>query len=158
VNDDAPETGPETAAESALRQLRRRYDDLRLDYESLLARLAEAEERAASPGATSEAVRFGVLEQMLAPLAALRDEYVEALGGLDRVVSGIEEILPRGMKGQRPAPAGAAPDGRIEVDVRGSSAAGLLAFRDRIAALEGIAGVSIHAIDPERAVLVVELA
>ena len=48
--------------------------------------------------------------------------------------------------------------GRIEVNARGRDPGTLLAFRDELAALAGVARVSIHAIDSNSAVLIVELA
>jgi hypothetical protein len=155
VNDEPTEG--DVAAEAALRQLRRRYDDLRADYEALLRRIAELEERAAgAEEAVPATPSFGIFEQLLAPLVSLRDEYLDALEGLQRLVGGIDDLLPGRLKAQRPS-AGVSSS-RIQVDVRGRGPRELLEFRERIAALEGVAAVSIHAIDPERAVLVVELA
>ncbi len=148
-----------SAAEDALRQLRRRYDALRTDYESLLLRLTELEERSASEAEVQPAApTIGIYEHLLAPLGALRDEYLETLTSLERIVNGIEDLLPRGMKGQRRSTANVDDAGRIQLDVRGRGPRQLLEFRERIAALEGVDSVSIHAIDSERAVLVVELA
>ena len=42
-----------------------------------------------------------ILTHLMAPLEALRDEYTEALAGIERVVVGLEELVERGMKGQR---------------------------------------------------------
>jgi hypothetical protein len=144
-------------AEDALRQLRRRYDDLRSDYEALLERLADLETKAQEAEATAQPLRFGMFEQLLSPLTALRDEYVETLGDLERLVGGIEDLLPRGMKGQRPASATTEP-AAVQVQVRGRNAGQLLDFRERLASLEGVLAVNIHAIDTERTVLIVELA
>jgi hypothetical protein len=158
-----PGEGGESASEAALRQLRRRYDELRADYEALLTRLSDLEERSAAeeaappePGQRQQRV----LETLLAPLEALQREYVDALENLQRLVSGIDDLLPRGMKGQRPAspPPPTGGPRLVQIDARGRGAADLLDFRERLAAMEGVVSVSIHAIDAERVVLVVELA
>jgi hypothetical protein len=143
-------------------RLRRRYDDLRRDYVSLMQRLSDLEERsvAVAPSRPS----FGVLESMLAPLVALRDEYLEAVTGLHDVVAAIDGATNR-MKTQRSAPAARAEattepstaEKEVQVDVRGRSAGELLAFREQILGLAGVRAVHIHAIDPERTTLIVEL-
>jgi hypothetical protein len=158
-----PGEGGESAAEAALRQLRRRYDELRTDYEALLTRLSDLEERSAAEEAAQPVPEIRpttIVEALFAPLEALQRQYVDALEDLQRLVSGIDDLLPRGMKGQRPASPPPATSGPrlVQIDARGRGAADLLDFRERLAAMEGVVSVSIHAIDAERVVLVVELA
>ena len=58
-----------TSGESSVRQLRQRYDALRADYEVLLDRLAELEERLANSGPGDEAPPSGAdLVEACAPL------------------------------------------------------------------------------------------
>ncbi len=155
----------------AVRQLRRRYDNLRQDYERLLDRLAELEDRlneaAAAPAALSPQLP-GLADAIAAPLLKLRDDYLAALAGIQAVVTGLEG-LASGFKGQHsaagePAPAPPresaptdAPVHKVQVDVKGSGFGDLLDFQERLSSLGGVARVSINAIDNERATLVVEL-
>ena len=76
------------SGEAAVRQLRRRYDALRDDYESLLDRLAELEDRleasgdveprTPSPRAGAPAPAGSLSEAIMAPLMQLRAEYLAA--------------------------------------------------------------------------------
>ncbi|MEP6871150.1 MAG: hypothetical protein ABI939_04790, partial [Anaerolineaceae bacterium] len=52
---------------------------------------------------------------------------------------------------------GTARSQRVHVDVRGQGFGELLDFQERLSSLDGVARVSINAIDTERATLVVEL-
>lgn len=159
----------------AVRQLRRRYELLRQDYERLLDRLTELEEKLAEASRPEEFTAVpgsGLLEAIAAPLWKLRAEYLEAAAGIQAIVSGIEGIAG-GLKGQHSAQAAHRPPGtsstsstgeplperarRVQVDVRGSGFGELLDFQERLSALEGVARVAISAIDNERATLVVEL-
>lgn len=164
------------SGDAAVRQLRRRYELLRQDYERLLDRLTELEERleeASRPEESRPVPGSGLLEAIAAPLWKLRAEYLEAAAGIQAIVSGIEGIAG-GLKGQHAARPGATthatpagrpaedPGGqerarRVQVDVRGSGFGELLDFQERLSALEGVARVAISAIDNERATLVVEL-
>ncbi len=156
----------------AVRQLRRRYDNLRQDYERLLDRLGELEDRlneaAAAPAALGPQLP-GLADAIAAPLLKLRDDYLAALAGIQSVVTGLEG-LASGFKGQHsaagtPAPAPSpsdsaasdAPVHKVQVDVKGSGFGDLLDFQERLSGLGGVARVSINAIDNERATLVVEL-
>ncbi len=160
------------AGDATVRQLRRRYELLRQDYERLLDRVGELEERLAAatrggerPGGT---IGAALGEALSAPLLQLRQEYLAAAAGIAQVVQGLEG-LAGGLKGQRgsagaayPEPAEGGPreetrPRRVQVEVRGSGFGELLDFQERLSRLEGVARVSIHAIDNERATLVVEL-
>lgn len=179
--DDGPEDpllgrlhGP-ASGDVAVRQLRRRYDALRADYEHLLDRLGELEDRLDAPqpplpAATATPLGEGLAEAIAAPLLRLRDDYLAAVLSLQRVATGLDG-LAGGFKAQRtatapvpesaPAPtAGDAPPPRqqkVQVDVKGSGFGELLDFQERLSQLDGVVRVSISAIDNERATLVVEL-
>lgn len=160
--------------DAAVRQLRRRYDILRHDYEELLDRLAELEDRlnnapAATPAAAAS-LSDSLARALAEPLLKLRDDYVAAISGIQSVVTGLEG-LASGFKGQHSAagqPAEAAAPGpnegegaprlhRMQVDVKGSGFGELLDFQERLSHLPGVSRVSISAIDNDRATLVVEL-
>lgn len=164
------------SGDAAVRQLRRRYDLLRQDYERLLDRLGELEERlneAASATSPATPQLPGLAEAIAAPLLKLRDDYLSALSSIQSVVTGLEG-LASGFKGQhvasgapasRPAPEpmpGDQPGAeakvhKVQVDVKGSGFGDLLDFQERLSSLGGVTRVSISAIDNERATLVVEL-
>ncbi|MEO6397103.1 MAG: hypothetical protein ABIP13_01425 [Tepidiformaceae bacterium] len=179
--------------DAAVRQLRRRYDLLRGDYENLLDRLGELEERltvqslsAQQAGPSSSAPLSVQLSDVLtAPLLKLRDDYVTAASRITSLVSGLETLAHGSFKGQRGVPeaspnvatasgpgesaAGTATDEsdqpttsspraqRVHLDVRGQGFGELLDFQERLSTIDGVARVSINAIDTERATLVVEL-
>lgn len=167
------------SGDAAVRALRRRYDMLQNDYEHLLDRLGELEERlstaqAAPPSPVAPApVSTSIAEAIAAPLLRLRDEYLAAAGSIQNVVGGLEG-LAAGFKGQHPAPlqaeTPAVPANRdteepaveprlrkTQIDVKGSGFGELLDFQERLSQLGGVSRVSISAIDNERATLVVEL-
>lgn len=167
------------SGDAAVRALRRRYDMLRNDYEGLLDRLGELEERLADsrPSMTGveqapAGVSTSIAEAITAPLLRLRDEYLAAAGSIQTVVGGLEG-LAAGFKGQhKPAPvppppvasdAGEpAPDSeprtrKTQIEVKGSGFGELLDFQERLSQVPGVSRVSISAIDNERATLVVEL-
>lgn len=172
------------SADPAVRQLRRRYDLLRHDYEMLIDRLGELEDRlatAAAPpveppqpaqppaprAAGGEVAESTVREGLVAPLLRLRDDYLTAAGGIQAIIAGLDSLAAAAFKGQRPAPASgqqAAPPerpglkpARVQVEAKGGGFGELLDFQERLATLPGIARISINAIDNERASLVVEL-
>lgn len=155
--DEGDPVDPESMA---LEQLRRRYEELRADYEALLTRLDQLEQLEEqpepSPVAPPAVPVYGLREQVVAPLLALRDEYADAHSTIGHLIDGLEVLSSRGLKGQRPVEADHGP-ASVEVRVRGRSPGQLLGFRDRLSQVEGVSRVSIHAVDPERAVLVVEL-
>jgi hypothetical protein len=162
------------SGDAAVRQLRRRYDLLRHDYEQLLDRLGELEDRLseaatqARPALASSPVSQSIAEAITSPLLRLRDDYLTAVAGIQGVVSGLEN-LAAGFKGQHsvagtPAPAPASdaeapevPIHKMQIDVRGSGFGELLDFQERLSHLDGVSRVSISAIDNDRATLVVEL-
>jgi hypothetical protein len=162
--------------DAAVRQLRRRYDILRQDYERLLDRLGELEDRlndsqqSARPPAGSP-LSESIAQALAEPLLRLRDDYLAAVAGIQSVVTGLEG-LASGFKGQHsasgttavPPRPQAAPEAetegrvhRMHVDVKGSGFGELLDFQERLSHLPGVSRVSISAIDNERATLVVEL-
>lgn len=162
--------------DAAVRQLRRRYDILRHDYEELLDRLGELEEKLNAPQASPTPATAVPLSETIAralaePLLKLRDDYLAAVTGIQTVVTGLEG-LASGFKGQHGAAGESAqpaappetradtPEGRVhrmQVDVKGSGFGELLDFQERLSHLPGVARVSISAIDNDRATLVVEL-
>lgn len=172
--------------DAAVRQLRRRYDLLRHDYEQLLDRLGELEDRlneANQPGrpAASAPLSEAIAQALAEPLLRLRDDYLAAVSGIQSVVTGLEG-LASGFKGQHTArssntaeaaepaepshgtetvSADAGPGEtrvhRMQVDVKGSGFGELLDFQERLTRLPGVSRVSISAIDNDRATLVVEL-
>lgn len=170
-----------TSGDAAVRQLRRRYDLLRNDYEQLLDRLGDLEDRLndsapaplpaptpAVPTASAEAPE-GLDSSLRAPLLQLRDHYLAAVAGIQDIVAGLEGLAAGAFKGQHAAPgvepAPAAPVApstsnrprKVQVEVRGTGFGELLDFQERLSAVAGVARVSINAIDNERATLVVEL-
>ena len=83
------------SGDTAVRQLRRRYDALRRDYEHLLDRLSELEERLESPDDRSTAGSglgpLALIEQALAnPLLELRDAYLAAATRIQTLASGLD--------------------------------------------------------------------
>jgi hypothetical protein len=98
------------SGDAAVRQLRRRYDSLRGDYEQLLDRLAELEERLEEPAqrtAPSPAVASipagSVSEALATPLIRLRDEYLAAATRISAIVNGLELLAAGSLKGQHGA-------------------------------------------------------
>lgn len=180
-----------TSGESTARQLRRRYDLLRRDYEVLIDRLAELEERlsdappaaavaaeprpvveaAATLPAAGQGLAADLMERMMQPLLTLQAEYAQALAAMQGLVGGLETVTHGAMKGQRgsttppppppPAPLPEASDSppatRIGIDVHAPGFGDLLDFQEKLAAVSGVARVSISAIDSERATFVVDL-
>lgn len=172
------------SGDAAVRALRRRYDMLRNDYENLLDRLGELEDRlnaapAPMPAAESAPgpVAVSIAEAIAAPLLRLRDEYLAAAGSIQTVVGGLEG-LAAGFKGQHsvaraaetvaqpPAPPVSTPPAahpdelrthKTQIEVKGSGFGELLDFQERLSQIPGVSRVSISAIDNERATLVVEL-
>jgi hypothetical protein len=89
-------------SDATMRQLRRRYDLLREDYEALIDRLGELEDRLAARGiSTSSEEPRTLLESMAAPLVRLRDEYHDAAAAIQRIIEGLEGLARGTMKGQR---------------------------------------------------------
>jgi hypothetical protein len=182
--------------DAAQRALRRRYDALRADYEALLSRISDLEarlderQRAAEPPGGRQAAGAGapwpepraplhplgpapaeegqgsVREGLVGPLLRLRDEYLEAMGGIEAIVQGLDGLAAASFKGQRssdptaprPAPVHEpVAERHLQVEVKGSDFGELLQFQERISNIPGVNRVSIKAIDNERATLVVEL-
>ena len=169
-----------TGADPALRQVRRRYDSLRADYERLIDRLEELEARleasrraepSRAPAGASPAPG-SLTESLTAPLYRLRDEYAAALSGIQEIIEGLGDLAHGAFKGQRDSSGRTAPATRVEppapsirdaglkrveVEVRGEGHAAMLSFQERLRAIPGVRRASISAIDDEHATLVVEL-
>jgi hypothetical protein len=164
-----------SAGDAAARQLRRRYDQLREDYEALLLRLSELESRLAapvpvapppvhSPAPAGTPAANPLADSLLGPLLTLREQYVEALGNIQGLVSGIDGLAAGAFKAQRgpgaatePEPAHDEPRS-YQVEARARNVGSLLDFQEQLRGLAGVARVAIHAIDSERATFIVELA
>jgi hypothetical protein len=170
-----------TSGDAAVRQLRRRYDLLRNDYEQLLDRLGDLEDRLNEPASsastppappiptTADDRQEGVTGSLRAPLLRLRDDYLAAVAGIQEIVAGLEGLAAGAFKGQHTAPgvepvqpqpptlATAHRPRKVQVEVRGTGFGELLDFQERLSTVAGVARVSINAIDNERATLVVEL-
>lgn len=91
--------------DAAMRQLRRRYDILRNDYEALVDRLMDLEERIAADEARREDEQLElpvpaapgqepqtVAESVLAPVLRLRDEYLQAATGIQGIIAGLDNL------------------------------------------------------------------
>jgi hypothetical protein len=146
------------SGDTALRQLRQRYDALRAEYEGLLGRLDEIEARIEAPPPSPPAL----LEQLTAPLLALRDEYAEAAAALETITGGLERLAANALKGQRGSTRGGSTDAgdaeaRIQVDVRGPEVGAMLSFRDALEGMPGVRRVVLNAADSERTTFIVEL-
>ncbi len=173
------------SGDQATKQLKRRYEALRGDYELLLDRLADLEQRMESPEPAEElppptrqtpqqpapapVIAGRLTESLMAPLMQLREEYLAAATSLNAIVGGLDSLAAGAMKGQRqttaaeerPPPVREEPTTRprsVQVDVKGQGFGNLLDFQERLSALDGVTRVSINAIDNGRATLLVELA
>jgi hypothetical protein len=162
---DLPSAGgpSDPSAESALRQLRLRYDRLRGDYESLLDRLNELDDRIESESG-SQRGRGRLVRAINEPLLDLRLEYMEAADSIQNIVRGLNDLVGRGMKGQHPAPATSELPSQetpvldsIEIAVEGGDFGDLLDFQQQLSLLDRVAQVSIRSLDQDRATLLVEL-
>lgn len=167
---------------TALRQMRRRYDMLRRDYEDLLDRLGELEERLAEPAPPPPSPQpqmfrdpgvWGTIsEGLAAPLIRLREEYLDAASQVQRIVSGLDSLATGTFKGQhgaepaleateapRPPAASQTSDrpSTVEVTVEGGDFGELLDFQEQLSSLDRVARVSISRVDNDRATLLVEL-
>jgi hypothetical protein len=113
------------SGDAAVRQLRRRYDLLRRDYEHLIDRLGELEDRltpppptgssatgslapepeATAPPAPIEEPRSTVVQEgLVSPLLKLRDEYLSAVSGIQSIVSGLDGLAAAAFKAQHSPP------------------------------------------------------
>ena len=134
--------------ETASQQLRRRYDELRTDYQQLLRRLSELEARLAEPAnrAPTEAPTDTFASSLLAPLETLRNQYAITLGGLQALVSGLDGLAAGAFKAQRGPGFGAEPEFDPEaagqrsyhVETKARTFPALLEFQSRLAAVPGV--------------------
>lgn len=104
------------SGDAALRQLRRRYDILRNDYESLVDRLMDLEDRIAADDARRESEQLElpsiptpgqepvtVAESVLTPVLRLRDEYLHAATGIQSIISGLDQLAAAAFRSTIPA-------------------------------------------------------
>jgi hypothetical protein len=147
------------SGDAALRQLRRRYDALREDYETLLRRLAELESRISSPEDASNAAstpeQSELADVVSAPLLRLRDGYVRAAEEIAAIIAGLEALaageakLEGSLTPRRPH--------TVQLDVEADDLGAILDMQERLSALPGIARVSVRTAEPGKALLLVEL-
>lgn len=153
------------SADPSAKQFRRRYDDLREDYEQLLDRVTFVESKLSQAPSEPANTAETLSEAITAPIRNLRDEYRLALDDLQEIVHGLDRLANGVLKGQR-SPAGETPPPvtveadpdtgvrTVRLEVKGGD---MLAFQERLAVMPGVRKASISAIDAERATLVVEL-
>jgi hypothetical protein len=171
-----------TSGDATVRQLRRRYDSLRHDYEQLLDRLADLEGRFSEPEqpgarpavAVPSDPLAGIDAVLFAPLLSLRESYAAAGMRVQTIVAALDQLAAAvpGVPHVVVQPQTAAPDAlqspepevrrptrpaKLNLDVRGSGFGDLLDFQERLSAVAGVSRVSINAIDADRATLIVEL-
>lgn len=168
------EAGRTGSTDAVNRQLRRRYESLRDDYDELLDRLTEVEgrlHRAEQPSVDVPATRAlasAIAEAIGAPLFALRDEYVQAAQELTSLAEAVNQLGWRTFKGQR-GPTAADNGGAdrpetsppirttVEVQVDSGNLGMLLDFQEQVAQLPCVARVSLSQVREDRATLTVEL-
>jgi hypothetical protein len=154
------------SADPSGKQFRRRYDDLREDYETLLDRVSLVEGQLGQSPANPRSVSSSLSEAISAPIRNLRDDYRVALDDLQEIVRGLDRLATGVLKaqhspGQQPAPPPVSVEAddeagtrTVRLEVKGGDT---LAFQEQLAAMDGVRTASISAIDSERATLVVEL-
>lgn len=181
------ETSPEGPGDTALRQLRQRYESLRGDYEELLDRLGDVEQRLLDAQRASAlqgsivpgSLRMESREFLLAPIGRLRDDYLMIADDLITIANSLNDLTGRAMKGQKsgsPSPSQSAQPTaplqptaqpqhtasgepqRASLHVQSSSLGHLLDFQEQLSRLPGVDRVSISQVNEDRAVLTVELA
>jgi len=145
-----------TSAEAALRQLRRRYEQLQDEYDTLASRLTGLEAAAGVSGlATDVSPLADVLRE---PLRRMLGDYVAARAQADSIIDAL-----RAVAGETPAapvtpPASSdAVPSRVAVRVGGGDVGALLDFQERLSSLPGVARVSIETSEGGRSSLTVEL-
>lgn len=167
------EAGRAGSSDAVNRQLRRRYELLRDDYDELLDRLTEVEGRLRRTEQTSpetpaaRGLSAAISDAISAPLFALRDEYTRAAEELTALADAIEQLGWRSLKGQRGS---TAPEREstsdverdqarttVEVQVDSGDLGALLDFQEQVAQLSCVARVSLSQVRDDRATLTVEL-
>ncbi len=155
------------------------------DYEELLDRLGDVEQRLLAAQRTSAerdtvlpgSLRTESREFLLAPLGRLRDDYLMIADDLITIANSLNDMTARAMKGQRgsspatatsphsPAQPIAQPQHtasgepqRANLHVQASGLGQLLDFQEQLSRLPGVDRVSISQVNEDRAVLTVELA
>ncbi len=135
------------AGDVAVRQLRRRYDMLRGDYEQLLDRLGELEDRldAQATAPSVQEPRDGqppnaqLGDLLTTPLLKLRDDYAAAATRITALISGLETLAQGALKGQRSVadpPVSPLPSETPRVDEKRTKEAGPAAGRSSRAHVE----------------------
>ncbi len=130
-----------------------------------IARVIAPTFAAGYPIAVVVSPRHSVLEFFQGLRAELGDGHFRTFNDIRAALAWLGSLLGN----RQPAPAGgeaghaaSIPGGQpqpslVRVNVKGSGIGELLDFQERISGIEGVARVSIHAIDAERATLLVEL-
>jgi hypothetical protein len=176
---DVEAEGP---GDTAFRQLRQRYESLRHDYEELLDRLGDVEQRlldAQRASAERGTIMPGSLrtesrEFLLAPIGRLRDDYLMIADDLITIANSLNDLTARAMKGQRgstptpprspseptpqPQHTSSSEPQRVSLHVQSGGLGHLLDFQEQLSRLPGVDRVSISQVNEDRAVLTVELA
>ncbi|MBI2765698.1 MAG: hypothetical protein HYX53_07290 [Chloroflexi bacterium] len=149
------------SGDAALRQLRRRHDALRADYEALLLRLQELEGRLEAEGAppleaAEQARRLDLAEQITTPLLRMRDDYMRTAEEIAQIIAGLEALASFD-RPEEPLPAASRPR-TVQLDVEAEDFGSILDMQERLSAMPGIARVSVRTGEAGKALLLVELA
>ena len=148
-----------TSAEAPLRQLRRRYEQLQMEYDSLASRLSGLESAAGVSALGSGSSLADVLRE---PLRRMLDEYTAARAQADAIIEGLRGLaLIEGAPSAPSEPAAPSATGagasRLSVRVGGNDMGALLDFQERLSGLPGVARVSIETAASGASSLMVEL-
>ncbi|MCC6386149.1 MAG: hypothetical protein IT302_02065 [Dehalococcoidia bacterium] len=148
-----------TSAEAALRQLRRRYEQLQLEYDSLASRLSGLESAA---GVSALGTGSSLAEALREPLRRMLDEYTIARAQADAIIEGLRGLaLVESETSAAPEPAAqpvaSSGTSRVSVRVGGNDLGALLDFQERLSDLPGVARVSIETAGSGASSLMVEL-
>ncbi|MFN8508338.1 MAG: hypothetical protein U0547_12355 [Dehalococcoidia bacterium] len=148
-----------TSAEAALRQLRRRYEQLQLEYDSLASRLSGLETAA---GVSALGTGSSLADALREPLRRMLDEYTTARTQADAIIEGLRGLaLADGVTSAAfepvPQPVATAVASRVSVRVGGNDMGALLDFQERLSGLPGVARVSIETAGAGASSLMVEL-
>jgi hypothetical protein len=152
------------AGDASARQLRERYDLLQRDYETLLCRLGDLEERLRGAGEEGADVSRAstpipsLRDQIRAPLLRLRQEYDAAIDELRDLIEGLDLVATGRMKRQRGAPeSGEDRPSAVRLELVGGGPAEILDFQERLGGIPGVVRVTVEALEHDRATISVEL-